>query len=44
VDCSKIREELGYEPRVSFEEGLAATVKWYHDNEEWWRPLKEENP
>jgi dTDP-glucose 4,6-dehydratase len=44
VDCSKIREELGYEPRVSFEEGLAATVKWYHDNEEWWRPRKEENP
>jgi dTDP-glucose 4,6-dehydratase len=42
VDCSKIRGELGYEPQVSFDEGLAATVTWYHQNEEWWRPLKEE--
>jgi dTDP-glucose 4,6-dehydratase len=42
VDCSKIRGELGYEPQVSFDEGLAATVAWYHQNEEWWRPLKEE--
>lgn len=41
VDCSKIREELGYEPLVGFDDGLAATVKWYHDNEAWWRPLKE---
>jgi len=41
VDCTKIREELGYEPQVSFEQGLAATVAWYHDNEAWWRPLKD---
>jgi dTDP-glucose 4,6-dehydratase len=40
VDDSKIRNELGYEPRVNFDEGLAATVRWYHDNEPWWRPLK----
>jgi len=41
VDWSKIKNELGYEPQMSFDEGLAQTVKWYHDNEAWWRPLKE---
>jgi dTDP-glucose 4,6-dehydratase len=40
VDWSKIKYELGYEPQMSFDEGLAYTVKWYHDNEAWWRPLK----
>lgn len=43
VDCSKISSQLGYSPRVPFEEGLAATVRWYYDNETWWRPLKESN-
>lgn len=41
VDCSKIRNELGYQPQVDFSEGLAAVVQWYLDNETWWRPLKE---
>ena len=41
VDWSKIKSELGYEPQVGFEEGLAATVRWYRDNEAWWRPLKD---
>ncbi len=41
VDWSKIKNELGYEPQMSFDEGLAYTVKWYHDNEAWWRPLKD---
>ncbi len=40
VDWSKIRDELGYAPAVSFEAGLAATVEWYGDNVGWWRPLK----
>jgi dTDP-glucose 4,6-dehydratase len=40
VDWSKIRDELGYHPEVDFEEGLARTVKWYRENEPWWRPLK----
>ena len=40
VDWTKIASELGYEPRVDFAEGLAATVQWYRDNEAWWRPLK----
>ncbi len=40
VDCTKIREELGYVPKVPFEQGLADTVAWYQNNEAWWRPLK----
>ena len=41
VDCSKIREELGYAPRKDFAEGLAETVRWYRENRSWWEPLKE---
>jgi dTDP-glucose 4,6-dehydratase len=41
VDISKIRAELGYEPLVPFEQGLADVVQWYRDNRQWWEPLKE---
>jgi dTDP-glucose 4,6-dehydratase len=41
VDISKISTELGYQPRVPFEEGLARTVRWYRDNRGWWEPLKQ---
>jgi dTDP-glucose 4,6-dehydratase len=40
VDWSKIAAELGYAPRVAFDDGLAATVQWYRDNTQWWTPLK----
>ena len=40
VDITKIRDELGYTPQVSFEEGLAETVRWYAGNRAWWEPLK----
>jgi dTDP-glucose 4,6-dehydratase len=40
VDISKIRAELGYEPQVPFEQGLADVVQWYRDNRAWWEPLK----
>ncbi|MGO3648273.1 dTDP-glucose 4,6-dehydratase [Agrococcus casei] len=40
VDISKISAELGYEPQVPFEEGLAQVVQWYRDNRAWWEPLK----
>ncbi|HVB51273.1 MAG TPA: dTDP-glucose 4,6-dehydratase [Acidimicrobiales bacterium] len=40
VDWTKLHDELGYQPETYFEEGLARTVKWYRDNESWWRPLK----
>ncbi|MFT6973474.1 MAG: dTDP-glucose 4,6-dehydratase [Pontimonas sp.] len=41
VDISKIRSELGYEPQVPFESGLADVVQWYRDHRDWWEPLKE---
>ena len=40
VDWSKINRELGYEPKVKFEDGLRETIQWYRDNEAWWKPLK----
>ena len=41
IDSSKLRTELGWEPKyTNFEEGLAATVEWYKANEAWWRPAK----
>jgi len=40
VDWTKIKRELGYEPQVKFEDGLKETIQWYHDNEAWWKPLK----
>lgn len=40
VDIGKISSELGYQPLVSFEQGLADTVAWYRANEPWWGPLK----
>ncbi len=39
LNCDKARDELGYAPRVPFEDGLADTVVWYRTNESWWRPL-----
>lgn len=39
IDPTRIREELGWRPRVTVEEGLERTVQWYLDNEAWWRPL-----
>ncbi|MFI9782645.1 dTDP-glucose 4,6-dehydratase [Kitasatospora sp. NPDC051984] len=40
LDESKIREELGYEPRIPFAQGLADTVDWYRDNPGWWKTVK----
>lgn len=42
IDSTKLRNELGWQPQhTNFEEGLAQTIQWYKDNEEWWRPAKE---
>jgi len=41
IDASKIKDELGWEPSVSFETGLEKTIDWYLDNEWWWKPLRE---
>jgi dTDP-glucose 4,6-dehydratase len=41
VSIAKIKDELGYEPAVDFERGLAETVRWYVENRSWWEPLQE---
>ena len=35
IDSTKLKEELGWEPSLQFEEGVEKTVKWYLDNQEW---------
>ena len=40
IDPSRIRDELGWRPSVTVEEGLEKTVAWYLDNEAWWHPLQ----
>jgi len=42
LDSSKIRRELGWRPKHSFKEGIKKTVKWYLENEWWWKPLVDE--
>ncbi len=44
LDSSKIRDQLGWEPQVRFEQGLSDTVRWYADNREWWEPLRDRAP
>jgi dTDP-glucose 4,6-dehydratase len=43
LDTRKL-EALGWAPQVPFEGGLAGTVRWYRENEWWWRPIKNEDP
>ncbi len=40
IDHSKATRELGWNPSVSFEQGLAETVQWYRDNRSWWEAVK----
>lgn len=39
IDPSRIRDELGWRPSVTVDQGLKKTVRWYLDNKDWWRPL-----
>ncbi len=39
IDPTRIRNELGWRPSVTVEQGLERTVQWYLDNEAWWKPL-----
>jgi len=43
VDCSKIKNEFGWNTQYDFEEALEKTVQWYMGNEHWWRPLKKKS-
>jgi dTDP-glucose 4,6-dehydratase len=35
IDANKLKNELGWEPSLQFEEGLSKTIAWYLDNEKW---------
>jgi dTDP-glucose 4,6-dehydratase len=40
IDPTKLRTELGWTPRRTFQQGLEATVRWYVDNADWWEHVK----
>ncbi len=41
IDATRLETELGWRARESFETGVAKTVRWYIDREDWWRPLRD---
>ncbi|CAG9612837.1 dTDP-glucose 4,6-dehydratase [Bacillus rhizoplanae] len=41
IDAKKIKQELGWKPVYTFKQGIEETVRWYKQNVQWWRPLKE---
>ena len=41
IDPSKLMGELGWKPEENFESGIRKTVRWYLDNEWWWKPIHE---
>jgi dTDP-glucose 4,6-dehydratase len=43
IDCTKIKNELGWKQSVTFEEGLAKTVSWYIENRAWTQQLRQRN-
>jgi len=44
LDAGRIQRELGWQPTVDWEGGLAATVRWYADHRSWWEPLRDRAP
>jgi dTDP-glucose 4,6-dehydratase len=40
IDFGKIRKELDWTPKVSFEEGMKKTIEWYRNNENWWKNIQ----
>ena len=44
LDSAKLRRELGWEPEISFENGLRTTAEWYAAGRDWWEPLRERAP
>src|SRR3989344_655736 len=41
IDATKIKKELGWQPKYDFDQSLELTVKWYQDNQSWWKKLKD---
>jgi dTDP-glucose 4,6-dehydratase len=44
LDWSKIKRELGWEPKIPVEDGIRDTIRWYADNRAWWEPLRDRAP
>jgi dTDP-glucose 4,6-dehydratase len=44
LDSTKIKTELGWAPIVEFDEGIASTIAWYRDHQDWWEPLIGRSP
>jgi len=44
LDSSKLRNQLGWAPEISWEDGLSRTVEWYAANRAWWEPLRSRAP
>lgn len=40
IDDTKIQKELGFQPSVTFEDGIAETIRWYQDNRAWWEHVR----
>ena len=43
IDPTRLNSELNWNPSYSFEESLEKTIKWYVDNQDWWKPIQEKN-
>ncbi len=43
IDPDRIKNELGWSPSITLKEGLEKTVRWYLDNEDWWKALLEKS-
>ena len=43
MNSLKIRKELGWSPKISFEKGLKNTINWYLENEKWWKNVSQES-
>ena len=41
IDATKIKEDLGWQPKYKFEQAIEKTIEWYLNNKSWWQPLKD---
>ncbi|MCR4747602.1 MAG: GDP-mannose 4,6-dehydratase, partial [Clostridiales bacterium] len=39
IDASKLERELGWVPETKFDDGIKETVRWYVDNQKWWKDI-----
>lgn len=39
INASRITAELGWKPQMPFDQGMALTIRWYMEHEEWWQAI-----